>query len=194
MTIELDFVKLERIAEPQTFITLVEAKAHCRVDHNDEDVVITNLINVACSALDGEGGLCGFPISEQSWRKTFYPFLHMNEYALEIETPWVKSVESIKYYNEANTLITANLADWEIVINKEELNIWPRSGVWPSMFSRWDAFSVEYKTGIAVIPAEIKHAGLLLIGSFYDNRDDGNFEIPKAVHSLVNLKRKGWIG
>ena len=56
------------VAKP---ITLAEAKAHCRVDHTDDDALIDALIDSAVAYLDGWGGVLGRAIMPQQWRQEF---------------------------------------------------------------------------------------------------------------------------
>ena len=47
------------VAPTSTPVSLDEAKIHCRVDHTDEDDLITGLIAAATENLDGCGGILG---------------------------------------------------------------------------------------------------------------------------------------
>src|SRR5690606_10673336 len=50
-------------------VTLAEAKLHLRVDHDDEDALISNLIQAATGHLDGWTGILGHCLVEQVWRQ-----------------------------------------------------------------------------------------------------------------------------
>lgn len=49
-------------------VTLADLKAHLRVDHGDEDVLIASLEAAAVAYLDGYGGILGRAIKQQVWR------------------------------------------------------------------------------------------------------------------------------
>lgn len=185
-----DITKLERVTAPESLLTLDEAKNHLRVDHDDEDSLISSLIAAVCQMLDGETGLYGFNIGSQVWKWTGYPRC----YKFEIEMPNVTAITEVKYYNSSNTLITDDLANWELAANNEEAYIWPVSGAWPTFYWRWDAFQIKYSVGFTEIPADIKQAALLIIAAMYDNRGDADFTIPAAAQALINQRRKGWCG
>ena len=51
-------------------VTLDEAKAHLKVDHDDEDALIGSLIAAAVGYLDGWRGILGRAIMPQTWRVT----------------------------------------------------------------------------------------------------------------------------
>lgn len=52
-------------------VSLDEAKAHLRIDHNDDDALITGLIGAAVAHLDGWTGVLGRCLVEQTWRQDF---------------------------------------------------------------------------------------------------------------------------
>lgn len=51
-------------------VPLPDLKAHLRVDHDDEDALITSLEMAAVAYLDGWGGILGRAIKAQSWTFT----------------------------------------------------------------------------------------------------------------------------
>lgn len=55
-------------------VSPVEAKAHLRVDHGDDDAVIASLIAAATDHLDGWTGILGRCLVEQEWRQDFDAF------------------------------------------------------------------------------------------------------------------------
>ena len=55
-------------------VPLAEAKAHLRVDHDDDDVLIAGLVRAATEHLDGWAGVLGRCLVEQTWRQDFDAF------------------------------------------------------------------------------------------------------------------------
>lgn len=51
-------------------VTLAEAKAHCRVDYDDEDAMMTAYLSAAVAHLDGWRGTLGRAIMPQTWAVT----------------------------------------------------------------------------------------------------------------------------
>ena len=53
------------VTPPAPIVTLEEAKAHLRVDHADEDALITAVVATATAWLDGPDGWLGRALGEQ---------------------------------------------------------------------------------------------------------------------------------
>lgn len=49
-------------------VTLLDVKEHLRVDHDEEDALISGLISAAVAHLDGRAGVLGRCIMPQTWR------------------------------------------------------------------------------------------------------------------------------
>lgn len=52
-------------------VSLEDAKAQCRVSHDDEDMLISGLIDAATAHLDGLNGTLGLALGPQTWRAVF---------------------------------------------------------------------------------------------------------------------------
>lgn len=57
-------------------ITLAEAKDHLRVDSDDEDTLITAIVQAATDYLDGYNGVLGRCLVTQTWRQDFPCWYH----------------------------------------------------------------------------------------------------------------------
>lgn len=182
-------------AAPAALVTLAEAKAHCRVAHDDEDSLIEGYIAAASAMLDGFDGMIGKAIAQQTVRVSFQRTI-----GDEIELPVfpVQSLSSITYYDAANEQQTFDSANVRLVASEDYARINLVDGAaWPTLFERADAMSINVVCGFATVPAPIKHAALLMIGHWYENREaasEKNMQpIALAVDALVNRYRSGWI-
>lgn len=185
---------LTRTAAPAELITLIEAKAHLNISHADDDTLITSLIAAALDVLDGNTGEVGKALVTQTWE---WKTSGVSD-CVELPVKPVQSITSITYYDTDNVSQTATVSDYEL----DEGYLRPKTGKsWPATYPRFDAVTITFVAGYGDaddVPAGIKHAGLLLIGHYYENREDvgrGNpVSIPRGVSALVSRHKSGWVG
>ena len=193
-----DYV-LKRITAPADLLTLVEAKQHLRVDHSDEDTLITALISSVSDALDGPDGKCGHALVPQNWRMLTTGTTSDGLVWLPI-CP-AASLVQIQYYDKANVLQTANINNYDLIAGDEWAYIVPKSNVWPAFYGRYDALQVTWTAGygaISAVPMSIIAAAKLMLGHLYSNREAVVTsmtvnELPMAVEALLGLTRRGFI-
>jgi uncharacterized phiE125 gp8 family phage protein len=176
-------------------ITLAEAKAHCRVDHTDDDVLIGGLIAAATQHLDGRRGYLGRCLMTQSWEYRVHCFPYGDP--IELPLPPLVSVESVKYVDQVGVLQT--LAADQYVIDAATYlgQLRPAYNVvWP--VTRHESFAVRiaFTAGFgdaATVPQPIKSAMLMITGHLYENREtvaDVNLtETPIAARYLLGPYR-----
>lgn len=167
-------------------LTLKEAKNHCRVDTSDDDEFIDGLIASVTSYLDGYAGVLGRALLQQTWKME-----HANFSAdLCIPLGNVLSVDAVKYYDTNNTQQTASASLYELVLEPGSAEVCLKYGQsWPVAYMRRDAIEVTWKAGYgttaASVPSAIRHAALLLLGHWYNNRgaatDTPFSELPMGV-------------
>lgn len=180
-------------------ITLAEAKAHARVEIDDDDGLIAGYAIAARVHLEGETRRA---FLTQTWDLTLdygWPVVredgrHLNRIVLP--RPPVQSVTSITYIDSAGA--TQTLAADQYKLAKASTGEWfvePAYGVtWPSVRSEMAAITVRFVAGYGSnpgdVPEPLRQAMLLLIGHFYENREAINIgnivnELPFAVAALV---------
>ena len=82
---------------------------------------------------------------------------------------------AVKYYDVDGVLQTDTLSNYEVFGTGSATTIWPKSGQnWPVTQDRPDAIKVEYVVGYGDattdVPETIRHAMMLMVGHWYDNR------------------------
>jgi uncharacterized phiE125 gp8 family phage protein len=164
-----------------TPVTLAEAKAQLRVDHADEDGKIEALIAAATSYLDGRSGVLGRCLVTQTWEITLDAFP-----AEEIEIPLgpVQSVTSLTYVDTAGATQTVSASDYYLDTTSPTAWVMPEI-TWPDTMEAANAVTVRFIAGTAVadVPPAIKHAALLLVSTWYDDR--AGTGMPPAVDALI---------
>ena len=161
-------------------VTLIEAKAHLRVDGANEDTLITALIGAATQAAEQ---LTGRALMAQTWEVTLDAFPS----AVSLTRVPVQSITSLTYADSAgtatvlsNTLYALDNADdfgWAYVVPVY-------AGVWPATRGEINAVRVRYVAGYAdaaSVPESIKAWIKLQVGAMYENRESEVIEKGAAI-------------
>jgi len=173
-------------------ISLTEAKLHCRVDETADDALITALITVAREEVQR---MSYHALMPQTLELVLDRWVH----PIVLPYPPLTSVTSIKYVDEdavettwasTNYLVSVDRIPALIVLkpNKEL----PSATLYPQ-----EAIRVRYVAGYATaaaVPQSLKQAMLLLIGHWYENRENTTVgaiarDIPFGVDALCRNYR-----
>ncbi|ACL56988.1 head-tail connector protein [Methylobacterium nodulans] len=156
------------VTPPAPIVTLAQAKRHLRVEHDDDNGYISDLVEVATAWLDGPDGWLGRALGEQVLEIVFPAVLAPGDRVYPC--PPFRAVES-----------ETPSADGQ------SITVRYRAG-YPETGTGSDARST--------VPAPIRHAILLMVGHFYTNRlpvtpAGGMSELPLGVDALLSPYR-GW--
>jgi len=176
------------------YITLAEAKQHLRVNTSTDDSYITGLIAMAVESCSS---YLGFSVRKATARYGFdgftgQPALVNPVNGLNIPSgnylrvnSRVLSVEEVYYTNANQTLTAFGASDWIDTANSNLLATYSRNifiNTAPvSVTDDLIKYQVEVIEGFntvgttsvdpdTIFPMSIKHAALLLVGQYYDNR------------------------
>lgn len=172
------------------YISLAETKTHLRVTSSADDSYITGLISMALDACEM---YVGYSIRKAAMKYAFSGFTGPNV-SVDTLNPYgliegnilrlytrVLSVQAIKYVDTNNAVQTAT--DWidapvkfgqfgrSIVFESTPTNL--TDDTVRMIVELTEGFELASATGVnesAKFPVSIKHAALLLIGQYYDNR------------------------
>lgn len=163
-------------------VSLLEAKAHLRVDFSDDDSLIEGLIEAATDHLDGWTGILGRCLVEQTWAET----LDSGSCALGLGP--VIEIVSVEAGGET---VDPSLYGLRTDAGGRSYVDCAISG----------PVTVTYTAGYAntdddqsTVPAALKAAIMLLVGHWYHNREavvsSSVSELPLAVASLIAPYRR----
>ncbi len=191
---------LELVEAPAiTPITLSEVKDQLRVDHDDDDALLERLIAVAVAFTDVQGAL-GQAMISQKWAQWLDS--NTNGTVKLILGPF-QVLNAVRYYDLSGTLQDDDVNNYEIFGTATYTTIQPKDGEsWPETQDRQDAIKIEYTIGygdtVDDVPDTIRHALMLLVGHWYDNREQSGMDelsnIPFGFESLLNMHRNAWYG
>ena len=169
-------------------VTLTEAKEHLRVTGTDEDDYITALIVAARQNIDGYDGWLGRAIMTQTWDMKIDGW----EWPIKIPLPPLQSVTSVKYLDSSGVEQTL-ATDQYRVLSGLPSEIHPEYSVtWPLLRSVPANVTVRFVAGYAnaaAVPQPIKTAMHLMIGTWFENREqvvNGSVStLPLGINDLL---------
>ena len=180
-------------AEP---VDLDEAKNHLRVDITDDDVLIESLILVARRVVEG---IINHKLITQTWNVFMDAFPGGLFIILPKSLTPLASVTHIKYTDEDDAQSTFSSASYVVDIYSDPGRIKLSSDAnWPSdTLTELNGVEIQIVVGYGDdtdIPQEYKQAILLLVGHWYENREQVTVgevprEIPMGVEALLWLDR-----
>jgi uncharacterized phiE125 gp8 family phage protein len=181
-------IKILPIIEP---ITLTEAKAHLKVDFDEEDALILIYISAAREYAEQ---FCNRGFLTQTIVHSLDAFPQCSiqnplAYFRLYRTP-VQALVSLKYIDTENVEQTIGIEN--LVLSK--IDIPAKLGkldayTWPETANVPGAVSIEYTCGVATaaeVPAAIKAAILLMVGEMYEQRENKVKKLPTAAESLMS--------
>lgn len=155
------------VAPSESPVSLLEAKAHLRVDGSEEDTLIAALLAAAVGHLDGWSGILGRCIMSQTWRQDMSQF----PTCIRLPFPDVQSV-TVAYTNTAAAVQTVSASGYHLVNRTDGAFIELASGAaWPATATQPDAVRVTMVCGYSTVPAGLKAAVLLHIAAMFENRE-----------------------
>lgn len=175
-------------AEP---VTTEEAKSQCSVDFADDDTLLDRLIATAREHVQQR---CGIRIKTQSVEMKCDGFCDL---ARLPEGP-VRSVTSISYVDADGNSQTLDTGVYETRIDGLEAAIVLKYGQsWPSI-QPGSRLTVSASVGYDDVPDPIRHSILMLIASWYEQREvmifgtsAGEIPAPVAVDAMLANYRRG---
>ncbi len=168
-------------------VTLAEAKAHLRVDTDDEDALIEGLITVAREHLERETGLAlmtqGFRLALDRWP---------DDGVIRIERGPVSAIETVTVYDEAGEPSLVSLDDHLLEGNSRPARLWlPET---PAPGRAINGIEIDFIAGFgdtgADVPGTLKRAMLSHVALMFSVRaavslEDQPAAMPAGYERLI---------
>lgn len=177
-----------KTAPTSTVLSVEDAKTHLRVDGNDEDDYISGLVAGATLAVERH---CDRALLTQTWVVSLDRF-PPGDRPLSLPLPPLRSVAALTYIDAAGT--ERGLADYQ-TSKRSPAIVAPAPGkVWPTTSTCLDAVRIEIEVGYGDagtdVPPPVRHAILLLVAHWYENREPvtvggGVNDLPFTVDALL---------
>lgn len=175
---------LRLITAPTDFpVTVDEAKDQCRVDGTDNDTYLGGLI---ATATDHVESYTGRAIMEQTWE------LVLDDFCDPIQFPKgpVSAITSVKYLDTDGVEQTISDTNYTLDdVNDPQLLVKASDYSWPTVDDGVNNVAIRFVCGYTIVPPAVKHAILLLISHWFDNRgvaaEKAMTDIPHAVDALL---------
>lgn len=150
-------------------VSLAEARAISRIDHQEDDVVLTQNIRAAFSFLQPPSGWLGRSVLRQTLEQRLPCFPSS-------ASPWrllagpVSSIVQVTYFDGNNTGQTLGPTNYFL---EQDAIMWASGISFPSTYDRPGAVRIRYQAGYASaaqIPEPIRLAILQMTAQWYENR------------------------
>jgi uncharacterized phiE125 gp8 family phage protein len=179
------------------FLSLDDVKRHCRIDFDDDDTYLSSLKSLAISHLDGYTGILGRCLINQKW---LIKYCDWSRDRMMLPFPNVSSV-TVKYFDDSDLEQTVSSSLYQLLEDNSSCFIKFRDNFdYPTVYDdRDDGVQITITAGYGAqasdVPQAIRHAALLMIGHFHENREASVInasvnELPMAVNSLIAPYRR----
>lgn len=176
---------VEVVTPPAEVVSVDEAKAHLRVDFEDDDDLIEGMVAAATGALDGPDGILNRALSEQVLRATLegFPYEHHraawpsfshhhlrdHPRGLALRCEPIRAVSAVTYIAADGSEQTVDPATYQLTADGRLRLAYGQC--WPSPRACDDPVTVTYSAGYDALPKPLRAAILLMVGDLYENRD-----------------------
>ena len=193
----------EPAAEP---LTTEEVRNHLRIDTYDDNTYLASLIIAARRYIENKTNRA-LVDRTIDWYFDCFPVGYRYQSPIELPYPPLVSVTHVKYIDVNSVLQTWGSSYYTVDTVSTMGRIYPNYGQWypTGVQDIPNAVVIRFVAGYTIttdspqdspmdlaanIPQELKHAMLLFIGHYYNNREevtaDNLLKIPMGIKSLIN--------
>ena len=171
-------------------VSLVEAKAHLRVPHADDDAYITTLISAARRLIEQRSGL---RLINQGW--SLFVDCWPDRPDLSLGLSPVSAISDIITFSDADATSTYDAAHYYLDAATKPCRVVLRNGRLAPRGSRpVNGIEVRFVAGFgatgAAVPQDLRQALLVIIAHWFQNRGDAEANFPPLpALEIINTYR-----
>ncbi len=177
---------LKLITPPAALVVdLASMKLHLRVDHDDEDALITALITAATEQAEQRTGRA---LMTQTWEAKFDYFPD----EIELTRLPVQAIVSVEYVTPLGATLTLTSGTHYRLSDADDYGfaklVCVAGQTWPTTMADRDVVTVRYTAGYAsaaAVPESIKQWIKLAVGDMYENRE-ASTDNPTVSHGFAD--------
>lgn len=163
-------------------VTVADLKAHCGVEHDDDDVFMNLFLEAAVDRLDGRFGLLNQAMITQTWQ-SFAPAFPCGS-IMRLPLGPVQTV-SIAYFDAAGAGQTFSAANYFVLTDSFGPLVHLADGAaWPATKTHPKAVTVTAVVGFGnnpgTVPAALRLCVLILAADLYQHRESVIAGVPVA--------------
>lgn len=173
-------------------VDLLTAKLHLRVDHDDEDSLISSLLATAEAHVES---VTGRTLLKRQHTLSLHTFHVRCDGLILLPLPPLQSVDQIQYVDGNGDTRTLDPSAYQVDAYSTPARLLPAPGeYWPVVRTQFGAVTITYTAGYGDsgddVPEPIRQAILLLLGHWFENREATGLgtmsPVPIAVDSLLS--------
>lgn len=177
-------------------VTLEQAKAHLRLDTDDDDQLIVRSITAARQWIEGQTKKA---LGAKTFTQTVdfdWPWKHGMQW-IDFEVNPVTAVTSITYVDGSSPNPTLSADDYIVVARNHNSYVTTAYGVdWPTLRNVPEAVSITFTAGYSTVPEPLKQAVILLVTHMYEHRESFQagqgqvmVDVPYTIEAMISPYR-----
>jgi len=171
-------------------VNLAEIKLHLRVEDDDRDLIIQDLIDAAIADYDGFSGGLNRCLVNQTWAEKMD---YLSAIRIQLTLYPVSSITSVTYYDTNNAVQTLSPSVYRLQNQNAAAYLELVDGQdWPTVYDRDDAVTITYVCGYGAspsdVPANIRAAIKLHVEAHYESPDQKDVDRLEMAQERLTAK------